>query len=358
MGLSDMLPRAIGYLSILIPPALIPLSLMTGMPALAFVGLVLFAPLLRAIFGDVISPPPEWTEWLASLLEWVPVTGALLYIGGTVAALRILHSARAPNGTLAWFGSSLWAVYLFGSCVAHELVHRSDALSRNIGRVLSGLIGYPLLEHEHRAHHMQNGDADAAECARLDESVWAFTFRRLAHVVSKAREGDMLMAARRGHRLAGGLPLSLAATLATAIGFAWAAGPAGLVMYSVVACAVAWAIQAITYIQHWGLGGDRLHDVQVADLGWEDHCKLQSWLTLGISFHQAHHRSSSVPYYRLQPTQDSPKAPAGYIVLFFASLVPPVWRALMVPALLRWQRAPLTQRTAGRSLLCLKLKDG
>lgn len=353
-----MLARAIGYLSILIPPVLVPVGLMTGTPALALVGLILFAPLLRVIFGDANDSPPEWSEWLASLLEWLPVAGALVYIGATVAALRILHGAKVPYGTLAWFGTSLWAVFLFGSCVAHELVHRSDAPSRNVGRVLSGLIGYPFLEHEHRAHHMQNGNSDAAECARLDESVWAFTFRRLAYVVSKAREGDVLMAVRRGHRLAGGLPLSLAAMLATAIGFTWAAGPAGLVMYSVVACAVAWAIQAITYIQHWGLGEDSLHDVQVADLGWEDHCRLQSWLTLGISFHQAHHRSSGVPYYRLQPTHDSPKAPAGYVVLFFASLVPPVWRALMAPALLRWQRAPHTQRTAGRTLLCLKLKNG
>lgn len=353
-----MLARAIGYPSILIPPVLVPLSLMTGTPALAFIGLILFAPLLRVIFGDANDSPPEWSEWLASLLEWLPVAGALVYVGATVAALSMLHGAKVPNETLAWFGSSLWAVFLFGSCVAHELVHRSDGLSRNTGRVLSGLIGYPFLEHEHRAHHMQNGNSDASECARLDESVWAFTFRRLAHVMSKAHEADMQMAARRGHQLTGGLPLSLAAMLATAIGFTWAAGPAGLIMYAVVACAVAWGIQAITYIQHWGLGSDGLGDVQVADLGWEDHCRLQSWLTLGISFHQAHHRSSSVPYYRLQPAQDSPKAPAGYVVLFFISLVPPLWRALMAPALLRWQQAPLTQRTAGRTLLCLKLKDG
>lgn len=353
-----MLARAFGHLSILIPPVLIPVSLMTGAPALALLALILFAPLLRVIFGDVNDSPPEWSEWLASLLEWLPVACALVYVGAMVTALTILHSAKVPNGTLAWFGSSLWAVFVFGSCVAHELVHRSNAPSRNVGRVLSGLIGYPFLEHEHRAHHMQNGNPDAAECARHDESVWTFTFRRLAYVMSRAREGDMLMAARRGHRLAGGLPLSLVAMFAAAIGFTWAAGPAGLIVYAVVACAVAWAIQAITYIQHWGLGRDGFGDVPAADLGWEDSCRLQSWLTLGTSFHQAHHRSSSVPYYRLQPTPDSPKAPAGYIVLFFASLVPPVWRALMAPALLRWQRAPDTQRTAGRSLLCLKLKDG
>lgn len=353
-----MLVRALGYLTILIPPALVPMSLMMGAPALALIGLILIAPLLRVIFGDANDSPPEWSESIASLLHWLPVAGALTYVGATVAALIILNGAMVPNGALAWFGSSLWAGFLFGSCVAHELVHRSNVLSRNVGRVLSGLIGYPFLEHEHSAHHLHNGSADAAESARLDESVWSFTFRRLAAVMSKARENDMLMAARRGNRLAGGLPLSLAAMVATAIGFTWAAGPAGLIMYVLVACAVAWAIQAINYIQHWGLDREGSGDVHVADLGWEDHCRLQSWLTLGISFHQAHHRSSSVPYYRLQPTQDSPKAPAGYVVLFFASLVPPVWRALMAPALLRWQRAPHTQRTAGRTLLCLKFKDG
>jgi alkane 1-monooxygenase len=129
-------------------------------------------------------------------------------------------------------------------------------------------------------------------------------------------------------------------------------------MYMLIGVAVAWAIQAITYIQHWGLDRDRLRHVQASGVAWEDHCRLQSWLTLGISFHQAHHQSSRVPYYRLQAAQDSPKAPAGYVVLLFVSLVPPLWRKLMVPALVRWQREPQTQRTAGRALICFKPKGG
>lgn len=336
----------------LVPPLLVPASLGMDMPALAFVVLVLVAPLLRVVFGDVRAAPPEWSEWLASLLDWLPVACAVVYVGATAVALAMLRGADLPAATLAWFGASLWAVFVFGTCVAHELAHRSAALPRAAGRVLSGVLGYPLLEHEHRAHHFRNGDVGAGECPRIEESLWAFTARRLLRVVATAREEDMLMAIRRGHRLAGGLPVSIAAMVATAAAFTWAAGFAGLLLYAVVAFAVAWAVQAITYIQHWGLGQHDAGGDRAATLGWEDHCQLQAWLTLGLSFHQAHHCSSSVPYYRLQPASDAPKAPAGYIVLFFVSVVPPLWRRLMVPVLRGWQHEPGTQHTAGRRLIC------
>ena len=51
--------------------------------------------------------------------------------------------------------------------------------------------------------------------------------------------------------------------------------------------------------------------------------------------------------------QGSPRMPGGYVVLLFISMVPPLWRALMLPVLQRWKEAPMeSQETAGHRLLC------
>ena len=86
--------------------------------------------------------------------------------------------------------------------------------------------------------------------------------------------------------------------------------------------------------------------------GWEDDCQFQAWITLNISLHDVHHREPRLPYYRLQLTPDSPRLPAGYVMLMFLSLVPPIWRLAMGPALARWVEFPSEPVSAGRRLTC------
>jgi hypothetical protein len=130
------------------------------------------------------------------------------------------------------------------------------------------------------------------------------------------------------------------------------AGAAGAAMYAAVAAGVWWTMQAIAFVQHWGLGSDSVARAGREHLGWEDRCQLQVWLTFGICYHQSHHREPHTPFYRLEPTPASPRMPAGYVVLLLASLVPPVWRALMLPALTEWKKNPTRSFSPGRALIC------
>jgi len=328
-------------------------EIISGRYGLTFVALILVAPLLRSLFGDSRREPPAWSEGIATYLGYLPVVAALACI--FAAAISIGAVPDGPNSVIgrALLGLSLWALFVFASCIAHELVHRRDSMSRMLGQVLSGVIGYPVLEHEHRAHHARSGNVCAAEWPRLDESVWTFSVRRLRVVFRNAWEGDLVAASKKRQRLAGGLPLACFAMAITAISFAAVSGQRGLVLYCMVAIAVAWSMQAVTYVQHWGLGTDSVDGAVEGEFGWEDHCLIQSWMTLAISYHHAHHHSSSLPYYRQRPSGAAPKAPAGYVVLLFASLIPSVWRSLMLPALNRWKADPNNQATAGRRLVCI-----
>lgn len=344
---------AAGYLIVLLPPILLFLGVAYDFPLLAFVALIVVVPFLRAIFGDVTKAPPVWSEAAATALHTLPNVTAMVYVASLIGVLWRMHASQAGLAFYAGLGLSLWAVFIFGSCVAHELVHRRDRASKRLGQVLSGLIGYPLLEHEHRAHHAGGGSSAAPEWPRIDESVWAFTARRWGHSARSAWEGNVEFAQRTGRRYFGGLHVAVPATVATACGFVWAGGASGAVTYALVAIVVAWSMHAVTYVQHWGLGDDSVGNAAVRDLGWEDHCRLQAWLTLGISFHQAHHHSNGVPFYRLAPEEGAPRQPGGYVVLLVASLLPPLWRALMLPVLERWKAAPTQQRAAGRRLICI-----
>lgn len=345
--------RAAGYLFILLPPAILALSVALDVPWLAFAVTLGGLPLVRPIFGDAPAEPPVWSEKASTFLDGLPIGAAALVIAAIGSLIWHLSTGSVSGGAWIWWGLSLWAVCIFGSCIAHELVHRRQLISRQAGRLLSGAIGYPLLEHEHRAHHGASGNVEPPEWPRVDENVWQFSARRFPHVVRAAWEGDVVASVRAGHRLAGGLPLAVLAFVATAAAFFVFGGLAGLCLYLAVAVGTAWAMQAVTYVQHWGLGADSVANADEGQFGWEDRCQAQVWLTLGISYHQAHHHGSSVPYYRQAPLETAPRAPAGYVVLLVACLFPPLWRALMLPALERWRASPENQIGVGRRLFCL-----
>ena len=134
-----------------------------------------------------------------------------------------------------------------------------------------------------------------------------------------------------------------------------AAGLAGVLLYLSVSAAVTLGVQLINYIQHWGLGDDRLGSRAAEGLAWEDDCRFQAWITLAISLHRAHHRDSRRPYYRIALERDSPRLPSGYLVLMVLCLVPALWRRMMLPALEHWERHPEQPRSPGRRLHCFVL---
>lgn len=346
--------RASGYLFVFAPPLLFAAGIYLDTPILAFLGLIVILPLLRLVFGDAPDQQPQWSEGTAQMLETLPIAAACSHIAALFYSAWMLGQSSLSKAELIQLGLSLWATFIFASCVSHELLHRRDATSRSVGRVLSGMIGYPFQEHEHRTHHRFIGDVDRAEFPAVEDSVWQFTARRFRHILRTTWEGDVQAAVRHGHRLGGGLPLSLTSMTVTALGFGLAAGVQGLVLYTVVTVAVVWTMQAMTYVQHWGLVvADEPQDHSV-NCAWEDRCQVQAWITLGIGFHQAHHRRVAVPYYRQSPTIHAPLQPGGYVVLLFASTIPALWRSLMMPVLMRWREAPDSQLSPGRQLLCWK----
>jgi fatty acid desaturase len=350
--------RAALGLSMFVVPALLVLGIVLEAPALAFATVMFVFPMMRRIVGKIEpDDSPIWNERIATLLDRLPLIYAPVLAGCIALVLLQLAFDASPSAAKAvGLGLSLWMVMLFATCVAHELTHRRDPRQAMVGQCIAGMAGYPLLCNEHLRHHARAGDTSSAEWPRVEESVWRFAARRAWRIFSEAygsRSSFWRLRARGRH--VWGLRVATLTALATASLFAVAGGWRGLVIYLGAATAVTFGMQLFTYIQHWGLGDDRLGERSARGFGWEDDCRLQAWMTLGISLHHSHHQSTYRPYYCATLAGDSPRLPAGYVVLMVVCLFPRLWRAAMQPALEHWERSPNDPRSPGRNLTCFNL---
>lgn len=349
---------AAGYLSIFLMPALFLIGTATGKTWLAFGIIVIAFPIARIVFGALpAAGAPEWHESVATFLDRLPLAYAAALPVCVVSALAFADASIATDGlALAGVGLSLWMTLLLGTCAAHELIHRRNRRQTLVGSLLAGFCGYPMLAMEHLAHHARPGDTYLAEYPLRTESLWQFTARRIVRVTAEVLGwSSALWSTREPKPALDRTRVALMGTALAALGFAAAGGLLGLLLYLGMIVAVAFGIQLITYIQHWGLGQDSVPDRIAYGRGWEDDCRFQAWVTLSVSLHDHHHRDSRMPYYRLDLSPDSPRLPAGYVLLMFASLVRPLWLTMMRPALVRWLLEPASPLSAGRRITCFGL---
>lgn len=349
--------EAAGYLAILVVPVLLVIGVWADAPSLAFGLVMLVSPLLRPLIGNVTEKVTIWREPVAMALHQLPLAYAAVLLGAVVTVLLDLAAyGTGPLPNAVGFGLSLWMTFVLSTCVSHELIHRRSAMQASIGHALAGLAGYPMLGQEHLMHHARPGDTTSAAWPRIDESAWRFVVRRSRRVFVDAYGRDSaIWSIHSQARSVRALRLATFVSAAAAASFASVAGWRGLVLYLGVAAGVWIGVQIITYIQHWGLGDDHLAQRALHGYGWEDDCRLQARLTLGVSLHHGHHQNSARPFYSLSLTPKSPRLPAGYIVLMVLCLFPRVWFKLMRPALEHWEAHPEDARSPGRRLVCFSL---
>lgn len=344
---------ALGYLSIFIAPALLVVALSFDEPLLVVGTVLLLFPLARLLFGSFDDKSPDWSERCSRFLNVLPYCYAATITLIVISFLVVQARRDLGWGDMVAWAVALWLTFVFGTCVAHALLHNADRRVRALGHALSGVLGYPILGYEHNRHHRLAGNTNAAEWPRAGESLWGFAARRAPKVIGESL-GLHGLALRGDHRspVVHGLRIGISATAATWLLFVITLGWTGAFMYGAVVILVGFSIQLVTYMQHWGLGDDEIPDARRKQWGWEDDCRFQGWITMSLSIHLAHHRDSHRPYYLLRLERNSPRMPAGYVLLMFAAFMPPVWRRVMAPALEYWKSHPTDPPSAGRNITC------
>ncbi len=285
-------------------------------------------PVAADYFGLKVGRRAKVTRHAPSL-AWLPVLLAVLFISTTLMLLIQSKTWRwdSPQALADTLAALVVVKFLFGSnaaisglVTAHELIHRRAPLVRALGRVLLLLCCYEHFATEHiRGHHRRAGSLEDPATARLGESYREFWRRTVpAQFLSAWRlESQRLRLTRRlnwrwlRHRVLQGVIAEVGLLGAIGIGF----GPAALAAFAVQALMAVRNLEAINYVQHWGLqraaGRSRPQDA------WRTDAWCSTYLLLGLARHAHHHRHPTLSYYQLEDILSAPKLPYGYFALMF-----------------------------------------
>ncbi len=212
-----------------------------------------------------------------------------------------------------------------GIVTAHELIHKRPWHSKLLGRLLLSLVCYEHFFTEHlNGHHCNVGHHSDPATARFGETFNEFWKRT---VPDQFKHAWQLEAQRVGsntyhfptifrHRVIQGLVFEIALILLITYFF----GLTALIAFLIQAFAAVRKLEAVNYIEHWGLERDKNNTQTKHIWSWE----TDSWLTLhsliGLSRHTDHHRHAGKPFQQLEYCSKSPQLPYGYFASIFLGI--------------------------------------
>jgi len=313
---------------------------------LALVYAFVLVPLVEPLFGHDREDPPEGAvanPLFDSILRgWLPVQLTVLGAALWTASTRELSWLEwdgliASTGTIVAGG---------GINVAHELMHRRSRLDRALAEVLMACASYThfCVEHVHGHHKHVATPLDPAS-ARLGETLYGYLPRTLLGGLRSAWRIESRRVAKRGIR---GLadrrlryPLGLVALyVAVGLGF----GPAGLALLAGQSLFAILLLETINYVEHYGLRREEVspgrYERTQPHHSWNATHRLTNAMLFNLQRHADHHAFAHRRYPELRAWPGAPTLPCGYPTMVLASLVPPLWFAIMNPRVQALRGAP------------------
>ncbi|MBY4381105.1 alkane 1-monooxygenase [Rhodococcus fascians] len=320
-----------GLVSLLGPGAFWALGLM-------IMGIAL--PLVDKFAGVDRSNPPD--EALAALdkdkyYRWCVYLFLPLQYAGLVAACYLW--AHGPLGTPERIGLAVTVGVVGGVGInaAHELGHKRENVERWLSKVTLAqtLYGHFYVEHNH-GHHLRVATPEDPASAKFGESFWKFLPRTMIHGLHSAWDLETRRLARSGsspwtlrNNLFNAAAMSIVLFGALIAVFGWIVLP-----YLLIQAGIAIVLyEAANYLEHYGLMRTRRSDGRYAKPSHRDSWNSDHlWSNLflyHLQRHSDHHANPVRRYQALRTVDESPQLPAGYAVMIFCSMVPPLWRKVM-----------------------------
>lgn len=332
MMTSNFYFKAAGFGLILIVPLLPALGYHHGTAWLTPAVVFIVFPIAGLLSGNDKSSAPArigTMAWLKNYLYVLPLAFVPIWIGSLAWGASLLASNPFSGWQIGGLLFSLAITSAFATCVAHELQHRLGGLDRAVARAVMAICGYGHLLLEHHHHHATVGDCDIGGTPRKGEASYHFVVRNVIQGSINGWSAECRRLEFRGqvwwqNRII--QDYSIALGVAVAFWVAW--GGWGLAVFTSQALFAIFAIEMITYIQHYGV--TREADERIGSQhAWAHNCWLTNCITLNITHHSEHHMNPVKPYYELRSDPLAPHLPACYFVMFIAALFPPIWRWVM-----------------------------
>ncbi|RZA26375.1 MAG: alkane 1-monooxygenase [Proteobacteria bacterium] len=228
-----------------------------------------------------------------------------------------------------------------GTTVAHELVHRvGNPWAVRAGRWLLA----PTLDTSFAIEHVYGHHANVATradpaSARYGETVYIFFLRSTFGGIRSAWHIETQRLAKRGgksawsfsNRVLSGQLMSLC-VLAL---FVAIQGPFGAFSFLAVAVVGKFYLEAINYVEHYGLVREVGKPVEPRH-SWNCMHRFSTRFLFNLTRHSHHHAKGYLPYWKLQSQESVPNFPHGYMLMLVLSMVPPVFKRCMAPHVEHW----------------------
>jgi alkane 1-monooxygenase len=122
-------------------------------------------------------------------------------------------------------------------------------------------------------------------------------------------------------------------------GLAVAFGPGVLVFLALQAVVGFSVLEAVNYLEHYGLLRQRNEAGRYEKVdprhSWNSDRLTTNVFLFQLQRHSDHHANPLRRYQTLRSFEASPQLPAGYATMLVLALVPPLWRRVMDPRVLR-----------------------
>ncbi|PCJ14681.1 MAG: alkane 1-monooxygenase [Gammaproteobacteria bacterium] len=278
--------------------------------------------------------------WQIAPGDWLSIGASLESLGwnvmGNHAEFSLLDGLMSGVIVAVMIGAG-------GTIVGHELTHRtSDKVAMFFGRWLLAFSNDCSFSIEHvYGHHVRLGTADDPATARRGENTYRFIVRSTvgcylgAWSLEKARL-DKIGASIWGpkSRMMSGNLMSLALFV---LAFS-AAGWFGVVCWLVTSMAGKSLLEFVNFIEHYGIVRNRMTTPVMPRHSWNSNKRFSSVWMYNLTRHSDHHSRGDAPFWDLKAYPESLMMPYGYAGTILLSAFPPLWRRVVDPMVLEWDR--------------------
>jgi alkane 1-monooxygenase len=222
-----------------------------------------------------------------------------------------------------FISSNLYAAQF---AVAHEVMHKPGKFYRILGTLHMSNLYYTHFTYHHLyRHHHQVATPEDPSSARRGQNVYSFIYSCILNSLRGVYDDEK----RAGKSFfANYAVLSVAGSVAFAAGLYLLFGLQAMILHSLMAIGAVVYLEAINYIEHYGLSRKRLAGGEYEKVSilhsWNAPHRFTNYLLFKLQRHSDHHENSSKPFQTLVSMDQSPFMPHGYTLMILMSFFPSV----------------------------------
>jgi alkane 1-monooxygenase len=309
------------------------------LPILIVFGLI---PTIDYWFCDTSNPSTKDYQQLLKERYFRYITFAYVPIQLAMICTSIYLVATHSLSVYEWIGFCISVGVVSGGVginIAHELMHKNDALQQTLSKILLASVCYGHFFIEHiRGHHVNVATPLDSASARYGESLYRFIPRTLVGSFKSAWKLELKRLAQKGYNAYGMhnnfwwillVPLTVCLITFSIFGFF------PMVFFLLQGFVAALMLEIVNYIEHYGLARKQLDNGKFERVSTKHSWNANHWLTNSLLFHlqrhSDHHTHAGRPYQVLRHIEESPQLPNGYPGMVVLALIPRLWFKIMNP---------------------------